>query len=299
MENRYAIIDLGSNSIRFGEESEGTIPVREIYTTRLGLGLYRTGRLADDRMEASLAVIKELSKKAVSDGFIPRAYATSATREAENGGEFARRVRTECGVPVEIISGEDEARLAFIGATAGLGLDEDALSGVAMLDIGGASMQIVTKEHAASFRAGCVRCGEIARDMTGAPDCDTVWASQMKAVWGYLDGIFTFPKLSIKKLIGVGGTNTTLAALEAGLTEFSVETVENTVLTIWGIKKLIPKLAGMGDKRREHPLLKERHDVILYGAYILLYALDRLGVESMSVSCSDGMDGYLYKVKNE
>lgn len=285
MANKYAIVDIGSNSIRYAEEMPEGLPNKEIYTTRLGAGLASTGRLSPGNIEASLSVLRMLGARAVRGGFIPRAYATSAVRDSDNGAAFARRVSRECAVPVEILSGEQEARFAFSGA---------ALHGAdTMLDIGGASMQVVTERYGASFRAGCVRCGDIAREKTGLPDCDTQPRLQQRAVEEYMDGVISLPELRIKKLVGVGGTITTLAALEAGCTEFDRAKAESIILTPASVDKLINILVKMGDERRRHPLLRARHDVILYGAYILRHAMGMLGVSEMSVSCSDGMEGYL------
>lgn len=289
---KYAIIDIGSNSIRYGEENGGMIPDKLVFTTRLGSGLASTGRLADDTAEKSIEVIKSLSDKARESGFVARAYATSAVRDAENGAEFKARVEAECGVPVEILSGEQEARCAFNAAVASDGRYD------AMLDIGGASMQIVTAHHSESFRAGCVRCGDIARERTGAADSDEMPDAQRAAVEEYMDSVVRIPELHISRLVGVGGTITTLAALRAGLTVFSREAVENVVLTSDDVDALIGKLVKMGDESRAaHPLLKERHDVILYGAYILSRAMKKLGVTEIGVSCTDGMEGYLAVVK--
>ncbi|MCR5611541.1 MAG: hypothetical protein K6F68_06935 [Clostridiales bacterium] len=289
--NKYAVIDIGSNSVRYGEEASGRIPVKEVYTTRLGGGLAKTGLLPDEAMEKSLEVMKELSRRAKENGFVPVGYATSAVRDAVNGREFAERVESECGFPVEILPGEFEARLAFLGASGSGGFDT-------MIDIGGASMQVVTRDFGASFRAGCVRCSDIAREKSGASSPDEDPLAQRQAVNEYIDGIFSLPEFAVGRLVGVGGTITTLAALEAGLRDFDARTVENTVLTPDSLEKLIARLIEEGGARREHPLLRERHDVILYGAYILAYALKKLNAYELSVSCADGMEGYLMKVKN-
>ena len=289
---RFAVIDIGSNSVRYGED-RGEHMDKLIFTTRLGSGLASTGRLADDTMENSLGVIKRLAEKAREGGFVPRAYATSAVRDAENGAEFKKRVETECGVPVDILTGDQEARYAFRAAV-GEKKEYDA-----MLDIGGASMQVVTAEFSKSFRAGCVRCGDIARKTTGAVSCDEDREAQQKAVAEYMDSAVELPELHIRRLVGVGGTITTLAALHAGLTGFSREAVEQVTLTASDVDSLILRLAEMGEKRREHPLLMERHDVILYGAYILRRAMELLKVNELGVSCTDGMEGYLSVIKEE
>lgn len=288
----YAIIDIGSNSIRYAEARENTISQKEIYTTRLGSGLMRTGRLMDETMDKSLEVIARLASRAREGGLIPRAYATSAVRDAENGRGFARRIERECGVKVDILTGEQEARYAFLGA---VGSD---FGGAAMLDIGGASMQVVTNDLGVSFRAGCVRCGDIAREAVCAPDCDTLWREQREAVIRYMDSIWELPELSFSRLVGVGGSITTLAALKQGLTVFSAEMVNRAVLTAEDVEELIEKLVRMGAQRKLHPLLESRHDVILYGAFILHHAMERLGASEMGVSCSDGMEGYLQVISN-
>lgn len=289
---KYAIIDIGSNSVRYGEERDGHIPDKLVFTTRLGSGLSATGLLAKATMDKSIEVIKELSARAKAGGFVPVAYATSAVRDAANGREFARRVKKECGVPVEILSGGDEARFAFSGAVGDR-------PGAAMLDIGGASMQIVAAGFAKSWRAGCVRCGDIARERTGAADCDADRALQQRAVEEYMDGEIDLPPLGFDSVTGVGGTITTLAALKTGLREFSPEAVESVRLGISDVDALIERLAALGEARRETPLLEERHDVILYGAYILRHAMEKLGVDEIGVSCSDGMEGYLMKLRAE
>jgi exopolyphosphatase/guanosine-5'-triphosphate,3'-diphosphate pyrophosphatase len=291
MANKLAIIDIGSNSIRYAEERAGALPEKEIFTTRLGSGLMSTGRLADATVEKSLDVLISLGERARQAGLDPRAYATSAVRDAANGREFAALIEEKCGIPVEILTGEQEARYAFNGAMGARGA-------CAMLDIGGASMQVVTRETCVSFRAGCVRCGDIARAAVKAPDCDTLPNFQRYAVERYMEREVRLPEIEMRGLVGVGGTITTLAAIEAGLSVFSREAVERVELTSGGVEKLIERLMKMGDKRRGHPMLKERHDVILYGAYVLSFAMKKLGAERMSISCSDGMEGYLYKLKH-
>lgn len=287
----FAVIDIGSNSIRYAEERGGALPEKEIYTTRLGSGLAETGLLAKETMSRSLEVIERLASRAGAAGLKPAAYATSAVRDAENGREFAALVEERTGVPVEILEGSEEARLAFSGAV-GNGSGYDTL-----LDIGGASMQVVRTDYAASFPAGCVRCGDVARGALRLPDCDTLWSTQQMVVDGYVDGVMDLPKLEVKALVGIGGTITTLAALEAGLAVFDRSAVETVTLTRSGVRRLISRLAEMGAKRAEHPLLRERHDVILYGAYILHHAMERLKADSMGVSCADGMEGYLRLLK--
>jgi exopolyphosphatase/guanosine-5'-triphosphate,3'-diphosphate pyrophosphatase len=142
-----------------------------------------------------------------------------------------------------------------------------------------------------------VRCSDIARAALGVSDPDTEPYRQREAVREYLKSAVSLPEINIRRLVGVGGTITTLAALRAGLEEFSVPETEKVVLTKADVGILIARLIKTGGARREHPLLRERHDVILYGAYILEYALEALGAREMAVSCSDGLEGYLAEMK--
>lgn len=298
-----AIIDIGSNSIRYAAEADGVPGEKRIFTTRLGSGLNSTGMLGEGPMLVSLGVIKQLADEARAAGLAPYAYATSAVRDAENGAEFARRIEAECGVPVEILSGEQEARLAFLGAADG-GESFDS-----MLDIGGASMQIVNKGFAKSWRAGCVRCGDIgaqsigleglrAQTSGGISVCDMRPADQRLAIEIYMDTQISLPEgLGFGRTVGVGGSITTLAAIKTGLESFDPALVNRVRLSLYDIETMISRLIAMGSERRSHPMLLQRHDVILYGAYILSHALRLMRVNEIGVSCGDGLEGYFYELK--
>ena len=92
---------------------------------------------------------------------------------------------------------------------------------------------------------------------------------------------------------GVGGSITTIGALSAGLTEYDSSIVNNAVLTKQSVETMIYDLEAMGERREAHPLLAQRHDVILYGAVILAFLIDLLDINSIVVSDRDGMEGYL------
>lgn len=279
---KYAIIDIGSNSVRYMEG----LGDKRVYTTRLGSGLAASGTLSCESMAKSIDVIRTLAFEARSHGLEPVAYATSAVRDAANGAQFAAEVERECGVKVDVLSGEREAKYAFVGA-----LGHDAGGGV--IDIGGASMQIVTASFGRSYPVGCVRGGDIARATIGAADCDTNPLLQRQAIIDYMRGVVALPRIRIDRVTGVGGTITTLAALNIGLTEFDAEAVQSSFIQREDVERLIFSLIDMGAARKENPLLIKRHDVILYGAYILAEAMDMLFISRISVSCRDGMEGYL------
>lgn len=273
-----AIIDIGSNSVRFGIYSleDGRVSSRghALFTTRLGAELPVTGRLPESAKARTLAVISELALRARSEGIEAFAYATSAMRDAVDGAEFARELTKMCGVPVEILSGEMEAECALLGATNGEG---------GLIDIGGASAQLCSEGFAMSFPAGCVRL------KTALPEWNDARLREL------MTPLFRFPRIRLD-WFAAGGTATTLAALRLGLSDFDRGRVHGARLTRLDIAELMRRLEEIGDKRSAVPLLRERHDVILYGASMLAFIMDGLSAESVTVSVSDGMEGYFLKL---
>lgn len=158
-----AVIDIGSNSIRYAAGRNGK---KLVITTRLGSGLAQTGRLDEERMEKSISVISALASNARHSGYIPFAYATSAVRDASNKAEFVNRLKQKCGITVDVLSGEREAQYAFEAACN----SSDGCS--ALIDIGGASMQIAEAKSKVSYPIGCVRGKDIALQNSGKTDCD-------------------------------------------------------------------------------------------------------------------------------
>lgn len=283
---KYAIIDIGSNSIRYMVQGSTE---KLVITTRLGSGLAATGNLQRENMERSISVITALANNARHAGFFPVAYATSAVRDAGNQKEFLAAVFKSCGIFPDVLSGEREALYAYnaaAGASKGL------------IDIGGASMQLISDGIGKSFPIGCVRGHDIALSETSYSDCDENFHIQRMKLEEYMDEIVKTPSSPLSNWMGVGGSITTLAALKLGITEFNVNIVDNTVLNRQDIESLIDFLLTLGKERRTHPLLKKRHDVILYGAAILAKAMDMLGISFITVSTRDGMEGYLNYIIN-
>jgi exopolyphosphatase/guanosine-5'-triphosphate,3'-diphosphate pyrophosphatase len=139
-----AVLDVGSNTIRLlvGIVRDGAVEqiLDRSEFVRLGLGVDKSGELRTDRQEAAIAAIRALNAQARSCGVDQIAgIATSAVRDAGNGAEFARRVRHETGVDLQIISGDREAELTFRGATMGLSLEK----GVLVCDLGGGSAELI------------------------------------------------------------------------------------------------------------------------------------------------------------
>ncbi|MCE5235170.1 MAG: hypothetical protein ABFC62_06995 [Clostridiaceae bacterium] len=275
-----AVIDIGSNSIRYMGKSEKRLEI-----TRLASGMSQTGRLSEPAMRHTASVVRSFVELAREEGLPVFAYATSAVRDCSNREEFLALLHDACGITPDVLSGADEARYAFLGATGGDG---------GLIDVGGGSSQIITALCELSFPMGCVR----AKD--AAPQAYKSFEAKRAAVYAICEGVYKFPKLSPMRWTAVGGSAHTLAALKLGLTRYECRRVDGSSLTLTEIKSLSRELFDMGDEARKRlPLLADRHDVILYGAMLLSYMMRGLGVEAVTVSYADGLEGYAMHIERE
>lgn len=275
-----AVIDVGSNSIRTMHAAvtpDGVAAFyKRLFTTRLAEGLDETGFLQDAPMDRTVAAIAAFVEQA---GDLPLyAYGTSAVRDAKNRDAFLARVKRETGVTIDVLSGEEEARIAYLGAV--------GTRGGGMIDIGGGSAQVINEACRISFPIGCVRLRDA---FSGLP-----FSAARPLIKSWLDARCG-PALcegSASRFTGVGGTITTLGALSLGLTGYDSNALSQARITPGGLEALILELDFMGEKRKKHPLLKERHDIILYGSAALAYLMERLKIHCLFVSDADGMEGY-------
>lgn len=275
---RLAALDIGSNSIRLvvaEVEDDGSYRVLddERETTRLSEGLAATGRISEEAIERSLAAIGKM--KAITDGLRVtklRAIATSAVREAENGYLFCERVQQRFQVPVETISGEEEARLAFHSVVQHFHLHERPTG---VIDIGGGSLEVILAkgtvvDQVYSLPLGAVRVTE--RFDTGEP----IPKKERRAVVAAIDrelseSIGRLP-LRPQILIGSGGTFTTLAEIQQARRGAQRSgTVQGYRLSLVEIERTLDELAEMPvrDRRNVPGLPPARADIIVAGALVV------------------------------
>lgn len=283
---KYAVIDIGSNSIRCMFEGSGN---KHSLTMRLGEGLAETGKLDNARAKQSAFVVAEYAKLARSNGFTPLAYATSAVRDAENRNDFIELVKLAAGIGIDVLSGEREAEYAYRAA---------AKDGGGLIDIGGASMQFSSADFKKSYPIGCVRGRDIALQLTGTNNCDDDFSSQRLALRGYADELISpdFNALNsarFEPLVGVGGSITSLVSLAVDFKNADKRLAHGKSMSYTQLGELIRELCKLESKRSLHPVLAKRHDVILYGAVLLERAMEILDVYEITSSIVDGLDGYL------
>ena len=287
---RSAVIDVGTNSVKFhigerdGSGSWHTILDRaEI--TRLGEGLHERGEIGREALERTLTAIQAMLEEAERDGArAVAAVGTAGLRMARNGDDVLASIRERTGIGVEVISGEVEARLAYLAARAGLELGEGSL---VVFDTGGGSTQF-TFGHGSqvderfSVGVGAVRYTErlgLAKGVT--PEVLSDALASIGDDLSRLDG-----RPPPDALVGMGGAVTNMAAVHHHMTTYDPDVVQGTVLDRAEIARQIELYRSRdADARRAITGLQpKRSDVILAGACIVATVMDKLSRQELTVS---------------
>lgn len=307
MAERVASIDVGTNSTRMliaesdGPGSPLRTVVRLMRITRLGQGVDRGGHLAPDAVQRTVEVLREY-RGLIDEHGVPhdrvRMTATSAARDAANRDEFFDAAAGAVGVEPELLSGDDEARLSFAGATADL---DPARGPFLVFDLGGGSTEFVfgtsgpdgTVEAAVSLEVGCVRLTE--RFLTTDPPQPEDLTAAITYTDTWLDDVVRLiPQVGeAATVVGLAGTVSTVAAVELGLTAYDREAIHHFGLTKDAAEDVFRTLATEARADRIHnPGLEEaRADVIVGGCCALVAIYRRLGLEGILVSEADILDG--------
>lgn len=299
-----AAVDCGTNSTRLLVADEaGTTLAREMRITRLGQGVDETGSLAPDAIDRTLSVLRDYREAIVRLGVRKtRVVATSAVRDARNSSAFMSEAASVMGVTPEVLSGEDEGRLSFAGATAHLG-DERTSETVLVVDIGGGStecsighprvdraiLDVVTK----SLNIGCVRVSErfLCHDPPQSGELAQARHMVEREVAAARGALPTLGPESL--LIGLAGTVSTLASLEYSVAHYDRARIHHAELSRDAVERWLEVLAGeSASKRLLRPGMAEgRQDVIVGGVLILDVIMEQFGCGRCLVSEDDILDG--------
>lgn len=298
---RIAVADLGTNSTRLlvaDLDAEGALHEvdRRTDVTRLGEGVDASGRLRDDAMERVFSRLAEYRGLADEHGAARRiAVATSAVRDAANGEEFQDAIRESYGFDIRTVSGDEEARLTFLGATAG----RDPQAGATLvIDIGGGSTEYVvgTPGAAPSFhvstRMGSVRFTE--RHIEGDPPAPGELAALSESARATVQAdVPERLREEVRQGIAVAGTATSLAAIDQELEPYDPVRVHGYELTLSECERMLAMLAALPlHARREVPgLHPDRAPTILAGAAILVESMRAFGLDRMDTSEADILHG--------
>jgi exopolyphosphatase / guanosine-5'-triphosphate,3'-diphosphate pyrophosphatase len=297
LRERVAAVDMGTNSIRLlvAEERDGDIfeLARDMVITRLGQAVDRTEALHPDALKRTMDVLARYSRRARALGARRiRVGATSAVRDVADRALLDRTVTEITGSPPEVLTGEQEAHLSFLGATAGL----DREPPHQVFDIGGGSTELVLGETEAdaamSVDVGSVRITERVVP-SDPPTEEDLRRMRALASEGLAAAERVVPPGRATTLIGVAGTTTTIQALALRLTRYDPEAIHRTVLERGEAERVTGELAAMTTAQRAAlPVMAPgREDVIVAGAVILLEILRRWRFERCVVSERDILDG--------
>lgn len=294
-----AAIDCGTNTIKLLIGTLPQVDVRETRMVRLGEGVDRTGALAPQALERTFAAIDEYAALiAEHDAAAIRFCATSATRDASNAAEFSAGVLARLGVRPEVLSGEEEAALAFDGAVRNLAVEP--ARPVLVIDIGGGSTELILgsqrPEQAFSMNIGSVRLHE--RHLRSDPPTEAEVAACVADIDAALDACPVDPAAAAT-VVGIAGTVTTIAAGTLDLPEFSVEAIDQQVLGIDAVRREVDRLVAMpvADRLALGFMHPGRADVIDAGGLILARILARSSVDSLVVSEADILEGIAWSMR--
>lgn len=299
-----AAVDCGTNSIRLlitRREADGTLTeiTRENTIVRLGQGVDETGRFNPEAIERTRQALAAYTERMRAEGVERvRMVATSATRDAENREDFFAMTRAllgqiQPGAQAEVISGDEEAHLSFLGATADI---DPARGPFCVIDLGGGSTEFVMEQGARSTQMGCVRVTE--RFMRTDPPTE----EETEAARSYIreriaEAAEAVSFAQARTFVGCAGTFTTLSALAQGLDTYDPERIHMSEVPFDRMREVTADLRARTAKQRLEygPMHPGRADVIGSGSTVVEELTDAFereaGASSFIISEKDILDG--------
>jgi len=326
---RVAAIDCGTNSLRLliadVDPGAGRLEdlARRMEIVRLGQGVDATGRLAPEALARTFRVLEDYAGAIQrASATLVRMVATSATRDAANAAEFVAGVVKILGVAPEVLSGDEEARLSFTGATAELAPAVTAAAGertsgaaerpagpappYLVVDIGGGSTEFVAGAEgpdaahpvsALSVDVGCVRLTE--RHLHDDPPLPAQISAAVADVEAALDVVAAkVPVAGARTLIGLAGSVTTVAGIALGLPGYDPARIHHAVIPAAQVHEVTETLLGQTrGQRAAIPVMHPgRVDVIGAGALVLDRIMSRFGFADVVASEHDILDGIAWSL---
>ncbi len=297
MKRNVAAIDIGSNSTNLlVVDAAGKELVRQVNVTALGEGVARTGVLSPAAIERTLRVIESYARITAEHDAELHITGTAACRMASNTAEFFARVQTVAGSLPRVLSADDEARLAWHGAVASLPeIDGNTM----VIDIGGASTELTVGTpqfeviESVSMPFGVVTITEA--ELHGDPPRAEELSNAISMVGDAVDNAAIERPLlgDAARVIGVAGSIVTIAAVELGLREFDSSRLHGMQLSKDAAEDVFRTLATerLADRVHNPGLPVERAGVIVGGCCILVAIMRRLGLDHITVSTHNLLDG--------
>jgi exopolyphosphatase/guanosine-5'-triphosphate,3'-diphosphate pyrophosphatase len=284
----HAVIDVGTNSIKMhvAEVTETRVRVLAdmIDVTRLGQGLHETGTLSEEAMGRNIGALSRLVARAKGLGARDVVgVGTMALRTAANADVFRRNVFAACGLDIEVISGEEEARISYLAGQSGLAVAENGR--ICIFDTGGGSTEFIygrgaTIENRFSLNVGCrAPTEQFLRS-------DPVTEDELRQLLEHVSESLGTLDSEVDAVIGIGGTVTTMEAVHQGMDTYEPDRIHGSSLDLDEVNRQVDLYQGRTLEERTHitGLVPKRADVILTGAAIVKTVMEKLEVASITVS---------------
>ena len=278
-----SVIDIGSNSVRL-MVVKGSEKLKFLITTRLAEGKIdnKLSNISNERTVNAVAVLFDKAIKLGSEEIY--AFATAAVRNSENGCDFTELVKSKTGLVVDVVSGEREAELALLGALSG--------NDGGVIDIGGASTEVAVSINGKKVYGKSYQIGAVALKNENFTDTDKMQEFLSEIIKNQNEEFGC-------NFYGVGGTITTLCAIDLGLTEYCPEKLTEHYLSLDRVLELRRLLCSLTAEqiKEKFPIATKRADVIGGGAYILSQVMLAYKISGIYGSDSDNLEGYFKSVK--
>ena len=303
MNEALAAIDIGSNSTNLLiVDQAGKTLERIVRSTRLGANLTTTGVLSAESIQRTLECLNEYEALIKRHNVLSRrTVATAACRVAKNTNEFFAAVKKISGAEPELISGEIEGALSFVGATSTFSDKSPTL----VIDIGGASTELMvgseTLDFAVSLPFGAVNVteSELHRD----PPRPEELTNAISLVSDAVDDVaHNYPQVSqVDRIVGVAGTIVTVAAVEVGQKVFDTNSLHELRLTRQAVEDVFRTLATepLKDRVFNPGLPSDRADIIVGGCCVLVAVMRRLQISELVVSQYNLLDGLIAELRKK
>ena len=293
----HAVIDIGTNSVKMhvAAVNDGRTEVLGDFTevTRLGEGLHESGRLGAEGIARTADTVAAFQAKALELGAETIvAVGTMALRSASNTKVFNDAVRERCGLEVEVVPGEEEARLSYLAVLSGLGTGEGR---VVVFDTGGGSTEFIFGDGEEILDRFSLNVGS--RQPTEEfCTSDPVTEDELAAMVTHLEGEFACLEAGVDTLVGMGGTVTSLGAVHHEMKVYDPDVIQGSTLALTEVERQVEmyRARTIEERRETVGLMPKRADVILAGAAIVVTVMRKLGTTELTISDRGLRHGLFY-----
>lgn len=279
---KYAIIDIGSNSVRLAIFADGKVIYRDKITARLGEGIAADNTLKDFAVRRALNAVIAFYKTAKDYGveaenILP--FATAAVRQTKNGSDFVAAVYDATGISVDVLSEDGECEVALIGALGG----KDG----AVLDVGGASSELVVSQNGKIVYAKSLPIGAVKLRDAFLGKEDEIFSALSKAARDY-------SVKSLKSITAIGGTACCLSFVLSGDKEYDRDKNHGRFVPITDLYANLLKIKDLSGEEisRVYGLEKSRAETIFYGGALIYEVLKYFKLDGYTLSENDNLEGY-------